>query len=60
MTEAHLCVRPRSSSTALLHLSHGATVDLESKGADVTGGVMKAVLHLLSAMAVLYVCLVDT
>jgi hypothetical protein len=33
-----------------------ATEDLESKGAIVTGIVMKAVLHLLSAMAVLYVC----
>jgi hypothetical protein len=33
---------------------------LESKGATVTGGVMKAVLHLLSAMAMLYVCALCT
>jgi hypothetical protein len=32
---------------ALLHRSHGATVDLESKGATVTGGVMKAWVHSL-------------
>jgi hypothetical protein len=39
---------------ALLHRSHGATVDLESKGATVTGGVMKAWVHsLLSGCSVL-------
>jgi hypothetical protein len=39
---------------ALLHRSHGATVELESKGATVTGGVMKAWVHsLLSGCSVL-------
>jgi hypothetical protein len=39
---------------ALLHRSHGATVDLESKGATVTGGVMKAWVHsLISGCSVL-------
>jgi hypothetical protein len=37
---------------ALLHRSHGATVDLESKGAGVTRGVVKAWVHsLLSVTA---------
>jgi hypothetical protein len=38
-TREHQCA---SVLVALLHRSHGATVDLESKGAGVTSGVMKA------------------
>jgi hypothetical protein len=39
---------------ALLHCSHGATVDLESKGAGVTRGVVKAWVHsLLTGCSVL-------
>jgi hypothetical protein len=39
---------------ALLYRSHGATVDLESKGAGVTRGVVKAWVHsLLSGCSVL-------
>jgi hypothetical protein len=39
---------------ALLHRSHGATVDLESKGAGVTRGIVKAWVHsLLSGCSVL-------
>jgi hypothetical protein len=39
---------------ALLHRSHEATVDLESKGATVTGGMMKAWVYcLLSGCSVL-------